>query len=818
MSIATASKRGLRLLALVSALGLGSNVAAQSFSVSPNSSGGSPVTLTGLAGGTTQQAFAITNNTPLAMNVFGALTGAGSSSFNLPGLGMVSVAGGATDTFEVNYAPTTTGVKNAVLRLYNGIDSVLVNLQGTASSAFNLITGSLPGVPVNLNAPVGSTASAVFSVINRNSTPITLNGSFSGAGGSSFSLPGGNSITVGANDTADFTVQFAPNTTGVQNATLAIANGVDSQFVSLVGTATGAINTVMLTANNTLVEFNNAIAGVEQCQTVTYTNNTDAAATITGRSIIGLSGGGNQFDVDEDASGSTTVAPGASTTVVVCYTPVASGENVVANLKVQYRGTDSTNNGVTMVRLEGSSESGGSDSLDLNVPRNVDFDARPGEIECQTVRIVNLGGLQTVLGGTLTFSLSDTNAGFDVQGGNTATLDPTGNGSVTVCFTGDSNRLFSQSVLNILATGAGNTFLGSYNVRLTGETEYEIDEDITDTIFNAARCFRVRQNQPLLGPIVRGGSTSEQVTVTNNTNQTATITGGSFSSQGGTTQSGAFSLAQGTTFPVTIPAFGSSTFNVNFTPTDSQLVRYDATLALDVQGTACNDININLGAVAIPGNNAGGNGVLDTLNLIGGGGFGGNTVAVSGACDNAPQTVAFQNNLATAVTVTGLNFSGSSNANFTVLGSTPTLPATLQAGEIMQIQVQFNCDQTPGFTTGTLQIQTQGGVQPQTVVFQTFQQQAASVNRAQNGAVEISVSPNPTRGMVRIEVKDAVSAQIDVLTIMGDVVASTNATSWTWNGQIDGSNASTGTYIVRVTGMNHKGEQFVESRQIVVQH
>lgn len=918
MNIATAStnfaKRFLQVVALLAVLGISVNASAQSFSVSPNSSGGSAVTLNGILGSTITKAFTITNNTGVPTTVFASVTGNANSGLTLPGLGSVTVAGNGTGTLNLNFTPLTTTTQNAVLHLFNGVDSVSIALQGLVQRSFNTllngaaattanlnagvgahdsaqftlmnnsngqitvassITGSgasafslsrttstldsgasralkvffnptaagtynatlrlvngidttlvtlvgntasvggftvspisLPGVPVTLNTGVGQTASQTFTVVNTTAQPITVNGSLSGSGSSAFNL-GQNSATIAGGSSGTFTLNFAPTTAGVQNAVLTLASAVDTVVVNVQGVATQVGNTVNLTANQAFVEFNNVIAGTQECQTIRITNPGTTAVSLREVSFVGVTSGGNEFTIGNNFGNNTQIAAGGMDSIVVCFSPTQAGQTVLANLKLQYRGLDSTMNGITMIRLEGNAQQA-VDSLNLNLVDNLDFDAMPGETECQTLRLTNPSAL---LGGTAYLTLADTNAGFEISSGDQVTLGPLGTGFVTICYTGDSLNPNTATNLNIVVLGTGGTFLGNFNVGLTGETEFEIDEDITDSIISG-NCFRVLRGGNL-GPIVRGGTTNQTVTIQNRTNQTATINGGTITSNGQATTD--FALSSGTTFPITIAPFSSTTLNVGFSPMDSTRTAYHATLNLDVAGTSCSDIAVSLTGVGLPTVAVGPEGtILDTLGIVSNGGTNGNVAVIGGECESGMQTIAFQNNLNTAVTISGLTFTGSQSSNFTVVGSTPALPATLQAGDIINIQVRFNCGKDAGYYTANLNVQTQGGIAPIVIPFQTFQQAAgSSVARAEESGVSVSVSPNPTRGMIRVEVKDAQSAHVEILNVLGQTMTTGNGMSFMWDGNAAG--ASAGIYIVRVSGTNANGLEFVETRQIVIE-
>lgn len=780
----------------------------RTFEVSPNSSGGGSVALSANIGARDTQAFVISNNSSIGLTVNASLSGSGASSFSLS-TPSTSVSVGNSNTIRVYYAPADSGPDSATLRLLSGLDTAYIKLVGNTAASFGSFTVTpipISGVPVTLSATVGETASQSFTVVNTTASPITIQSDLSGSGSGSFSL-GSDSVTLGAMATGSVTLNFNPTVAGTRNAVLTLANGADGAVIQIRGIATAAPQVVILTSSRVLVEFNNTLQGVQECQTIYITNPTDAAITVTEMTLVGVSGGGNQFTLQNEGGGDVQIAAGGTDTVTVCYTAAQVGEYVTANLRLRYHGQDTSLRGTTMVRLEGNAQAE-TDPLNLNLVDNLNFDALPGETECQTLRVANPSAL---LGGMLRLSLGNPNAGFEITSGDTLSLGPLEVGTITICYTGDSINRNSSTNLNIYAsTLIGDVFLGSFNVSLNGETELEIDEDITDTVINGS-CFRIRPLGGVFGPIVLGGSTTEQILIENRTNAAMTITAANVT---GGQATNSFTFA--TSFPLTIAAFSSATVDVTFMPADSTMVSYDATATLTVEGTACTDITIDLHGVGLPTVTAG-LGVIDTLNLINNNDSpGGSTIVIGGQCEAGTQTFSLRNDLLIPLTIGNLAFSGTSSTNFTVVGSTPVLPAILLPGEILTVQVRFQCGDTIGFYESDLVISTVGGLLPIVIRVQTVQEPEASVERVESG-VTISVSPNPTRGIVRIEATDAVTGRIEIMNLLGQVVASNEGTSFVWNSHASGTGVSAGVYIVRVAGTNAKGQEFIETRQIVVE-
>jgi Abnormal spindle-like microcephaly-assoc'd, ASPM-SPD-2-Hydin/Transmembrane protein 131-like N-terminal/CARDB len=164
-----------------------------------------------------------------------AATGSG---FSVSGVSVpLTLAPGASSTFNVQYAPTAAGAVNGSVSIVSNAPNspAAVSLSGTgvaATYALSVSPGSLSFGSVNN----GSTALQGFTVTNTGNSNVAISGmSASGAGYSIVS--GGSAVTLSPNQSASVSVQFAPAAAGSVNGMVMIAsNASGSNGVSLSGT------------------------------------------------------------------------------------------------------------------------------------------------------------------------------------------------------------------------------------------------------------------------------------------------------------------------------------------------------------------------------------------------------------------------------------------------------------------------------------------------------------------------------------------------------------------------------------------------------
>jgi ASPM-SPD-2-Hydin domain-containing protein/HYDIN/CFA65/VesB family protein/centrosomal CEP192-like protein len=218
---------GVNVLAAVTGTGVQAGL-----SVTPSSASfGSVVT-----GSSNSQTIQLKNSGTASLTV--SQVAATGSGFSVSGVSVpLTLASGASSTFNVQYAPTAAGAVNGSVSITSNAPNspAAVSLSGTGVAA----TYTLSVSPSSLSfgsVNDGSTASQGFTVTNTGNSNVAISGvSASGAGYSVIS--GGSAVTLSPNQSTSVSVQFAPTAAGSVSGAVTIAsNASGSNGVSLSGT------------------------------------------------------------------------------------------------------------------------------------------------------------------------------------------------------------------------------------------------------------------------------------------------------------------------------------------------------------------------------------------------------------------------------------------------------------------------------------------------------------------------------------------------------------------------------------------------------
>ncbi|MGO9270105.1 MAG: choice-of-anchor D domain-containing protein [Terriglobia bacterium] len=301
----------------VSLTGTGVGVPAVSLSPSSVAFGNQTVGTTSSA-----QTVTLTNTGTATLSITSiGLTGANPTQFAQTGNCGTSLNAGANCTISVTFAPTTASSQSASL-------TVADSAPGSPQSVS--LTGAGVGVPaVSLsqsnvafgNQTVGTTSSAqTVTLTNTGTAALSITSiGLTGANPTQFAETGncGTSLNAGANCT--ISVTFRPTVSSSQSASLTVTDNASGSphSVSLTGTGTPP----PLSLSPATIAFGTELVGTTSpVQTVTVTNTSNGALSITGIGLIGTNS--NQFS-QSNACGASLSA-GASCTIFVTFDPTAS--------------------------------------------------------------------------------------------------------------------------------------------------------------------------------------------------------------------------------------------------------------------------------------------------------------------------------------------------------------------------------------------------------------------------------------------------------------------------------------------------------------
>jgi hypothetical protein len=249
-----------------------------------------------------------------------------------------SVAVSAGCTLSIVYTPVVANSAESVLITTNAVSSPnSIVLTGWGTTAAMPVLAWQPNATTLAFAStvVGvSSASQSLTLVNNGPGTVTLNSlGVAGADASSFALASSSTCRAGASlavsASCTVVVTFVPGTTGAKTANLQIAsNGTPPGDISLTGSgASPSTGNGTLTLGQTTLDFSSVGVVTGQTSsplTLSVSNGSTAAVTI---SSIRISG---QFafataSSSPCATGSSTLAPGASCNLSVVYTPTSAG-------------------------------------------------------------------------------------------------------------------------------------------------------------------------------------------------------------------------------------------------------------------------------------------------------------------------------------------------------------------------------------------------------------------------------------------------------------------------------------------------------------
>jgi hypothetical protein len=247
-----------------------------------------------------------------------------------------TLAKGASCTFVVTFAPTATSTAGSSVQL--GYD----NGAATTSASVGLAgTGAAPAVLAISDGPTydflkqatGSTVTHTFTVTSSGGVGAT---SLSpGALGAPYSFPGGYpgtsgtcGATLAAGASCTIVVAFSPTTTVTSPATLTLGynDGAAAQSATRPLTGTGAAPALLAISDGPTFDYGIAANGSTHSHTFTVTNGGGVAASNVAGGFIGapFAYAGLIYPGTNGTCG-TSLAAGATCTVVVSFAPTVSG-------------------------------------------------------------------------------------------------------------------------------------------------------------------------------------------------------------------------------------------------------------------------------------------------------------------------------------------------------------------------------------------------------------------------------------------------------------------------------------------------------------
>src|SRR2546426_875522 len=288
------------------------------------------------------QSVTLTNNGGAPLNLTSiTITGAQAADFafaagNTCPTGVGSVAPGASCTIGVSFTPAAPAARPAAVNITD--DAV-----GSPQSVSLAGTGIAPAVtlaPTNLafGTQRVSTPSPVQTVTLTNSgtAPLSIaTAVLGGANAGDFALASGttciNGATLAAGANCVLNLTFTPTAASARPATVTITDDAagSPQSVSLTGTGVTPPTATLSATSSAFGE--QRVGTTSPAQSVTLTNNGGAPLNLTSITITGAQAADFAFAAGNTCpTGAGSVAPGASCTISVSFTPLAPGARAAA--------------------------------------------------------------------------------------------------------------------------------------------------------------------------------------------------------------------------------------------------------------------------------------------------------------------------------------------------------------------------------------------------------------------------------------------------------------------------------------------------------
>jgi Abnormal spindle-like microcephaly-assoc'd, ASPM-SPD-2-Hydin/Cep192 domain 4/Beta-propeller repeat len=447
------------------------------------------LTFSGQETGTTSAAQTVTlTNTGSATLTVSSITASGDfAETNTCG---TSVNAAASCTISVTFTPSITGTRSGTVTVTDNASGSpqTVSLTGTGTTV-PVVSLSPASVTFNDQA-VGTTSTAQTVTLTNTGnaslsvTGITASGDFAETNTCGTSVSAGSLCTI--------SVTFKPSATGTRTGTVSVTDNASGspQTVSLTGSGVAAAPGASLSTPSLTFSSSQPVGQTSSAQTVTLTNNGNAALSITSIAVTGTNSGdfaetntcGTSVNVDSNCTISVTFKPTAigSRAGTVSITDNATGSPQAVSLSgggvgaavslspsqltfdAQLAGTASAAQTVTVMNS-------GNQSLSISkISTSGDFAVATSGTTCSTKAEVAAGSTCTIgvtftptaggtqagslvlddnaVGGTQTVTLTGTGQSFSVaaSGGGVATVTPGQSASYTVTLTPQGG--FNQSV------------------------------------------------------------------------------------------------------------------------------------------------------------------------------------------------------------------------------------------------------------------------------------------------------------------------------------------------------------------------------------
>ena len=486
---------------------------------------------------------------------YAALTGGSSLGF---GTSFTTPSISTTTTFYVEAAngSCTSTPRTAVVA---SVNNASINVTGNATAITN---GSITTSTLNWTDFGATNSTRTFTINNTGAGILSLGTiTFSGVNASEFTVTTAPSNSVGPSSSTTFVVTFNPASAGTRNATISIVNNDTSnnpyvfaikgtgvvQGITILGNAAIITNGASTTTTANWTDYST----VTNTRTFTITNSGNVLLTVGAISFAGINA--SEFTIQTPPS--SIIAAYGTTTFTVLFTPTAAGTR---NATISIVNNDSTKNPYTFAlsgtgtpQLSSVTGNGNTITYTSTTPLTTNWTDFSNVTVTRTYTIFNSGTIPLSIG-TITFT-GGQSGDFSIQTPPSSVVPALGNTTFTVLYSPGATAT-SSTVVNI---ANGDTLKNPFyfTIQATKQTQAITLSGNASPISNGALTTSTT-NWTDFSTV----ASTRTFTITNTGNVPLTIGAISFSG----TNAADFTIQ--TAPSASVPAFGTTTFTVLFTP------------------------------------------------------------------------------------------------------------------------------------------------------------------------------------------------------------------------------------------------------------
>lgn len=409
-----------------------------------------------------------------------------------------TLAAGASCTLDIQYTPESNENIQGVVTVED--TNAAVQVRGSAVLNYAAVGVGTEGMSLavaggNLlgDTLLGGTVSRTVTLLNTGNLSAT-GVSLTATGNAAITLSGQCPATLAAGQSCQVSVVFAPTAMGLASSTLT-ATSASGLTQSLVVSATG--RAIVLDADQVTQAFGSVNIGSTSSKTTTITNNGNLSAILSYNAVVA--------PFSRSGTCSTTLAAGASCTVVLTYAPTAASSST-GSVTVSATGSSAT------VSFSGTGQ--GNPSFSLSSSTHAFGNVAAGQTATQAVTVTNTGNVPlatpSVTASGAGFTASTTCASSLAVGATctiTATFAPTAgqayNGSVSVGYTGVASQ-----TLTLSGTGQASALSVDAATQAFGNVDIGTSVTRTFTLTNYGNISGALAVESVAAPFTRGGTCS----------------------------------------------------------------------------------------------------------------------------------------------------------------------------------------------------------------------------------------------------------------------------------------------------------------------